>query len=113
MVNDIAVAILACGALCWLVWRGFRAEPGAFGSWPMFARIGAYRVRLHDVRDGRPVCPWEYELRQDYFNSPDQLGSLVTYLNEEHGRRVVGEGVILAPFDHIRIVVRNGRVLRA
>jgi len=113
VINDIAAAVLGCGAVGWLVWRGFCLEPGAFGSWPMFANIGAYRVRLHDVRDGQPVCPWQYELRQDFFNSPQQLGSLVSYLNEERGRRVVGEGVILTHFDHFRIVVRNGRVLRA
>ncbi|SEF03647.1 hypothetical protein SAMN05216489_09813 [Streptomyces sp. 3213] len=113
MVNDIAAGVLACGAVVWLVWRGFRTSPGSFGSWAMFSHIWAYRAQLHDVRDGEPVCPWDYELRQDHFNSPDALSSLVTYLDEVHGRRVTGNGVILMPFDRVRIAVRNGKVVRA
>ncbi|MFJ6894351.1 hypothetical protein [Streptomyces hokutonensis] len=113
MVNDIAAGVLACGAVVWLVWRGFCTSPGSFGSWAMFSHIWAYRARLYDVQDGRPVCPWEYELRQDHFNSPDALNSLVRYLDEVHGRRVAGEGVVLMPFDRMRIAVRNGRVVRA
>lgn len=113
MVDDVAAAVLACGAVAWLVWRGFFTAPGSFGSWAMFSHVGGYRARLHDVRDGRPVCPWEYELRQDHFGSPDALASLVRYLDEEHGLRVVGDGVLLVPFGHIRIAVRNGRVVRA
>jgi hypothetical protein len=113
VINDIAAAVLACAAVPWLVWRGFFTPPGTFGSWAMFSHISAYRVRLHDVTDGQPVCPWEYELRQDHFNSLDGLASLVRYLDEEHGRRVVGEGVLLVPFECVRIMVRNGRVVRA
>ncbi|WP_046729908.1 hypothetical protein [Streptomyces humi] len=113
MVDDIAAGILACAAVAWLVWRGFFTPPGSFGSWAMFSHICAYRVRLYDVRDGRPVSPWDHELRQDHFSSADALGSLVSYLDEVHGCRVAGEGVLLVPFDQLRIAVRNGRVVRA
>jgi hypothetical protein len=113
VVNDIAAVVLACAAVGWLVWRGFLTAPGSFGSWAMFSHIGACHVRLHDVRDGQPVCPWEYEAPQDFFTSPDALRSLVRYLDEEHGRKVAGDGVVLAPFTHIRIRVVNGRIVRA
>ncbi|MFG1807660.1 hypothetical protein [Streptomyces sp. NPDC049040] len=114
MVNAIAALTLGCAALAWLVWRGFFTPVGSFGSWAMFSHIGAYRATLHDdAHDGRPVCPWDYELRQDVFRSAASLQSLVLYLAEEHGMRVVGDGVVLVPFESIRIVVRNGGVVRA
>ncbi|MEU9959506.1 hypothetical protein [Streptomyces sp. NPDC050982] len=113
MVDEIAAVTLAVGALAWLVWRGFFTPPGSFGSWAMFSHTNAYRVRLYDAADGRPVCPWTYELRHGYLNSVEALGDLVRYLEEEHGTRVTGDGVALMPFTAVRIAIRNGRVVRA
>lgn len=113
MVDEIAAAVLGCGALCWLVWRGFFTAPGSFGSWAMFSHLGAYRARLRDIDDDLPVSPWTYELRHDYFNTADTLGQLVRYLEEEHGRRVVGDGVALVPFGYVKIAIRHGEVVRA
>lgn len=113
MVDEIAAAVLACGAVGWLVWRGFFTAPGSFGSWAMFSHISAYRARLRDTADGQPICPWHYELRHDHFNSSAALASLVRYLEQERGRHVVGEGVVLVPFRYIKIAVRHGEVVRA
>ncbi|MFF4505782.1 hypothetical protein [Streptomyces sp. NPDC001401] len=113
MVDTVAAVMLGAGALVWLVWRGFGTPPGSFGSWAMFSHTNAYRVRLYDAADGQPVCPWTYEPRHGFLNSVEGLDDLVRYLEEEHGRRVVGEGVALLPFTSVRIAVRGGRVLRA
>lgn len=112
MVDGIAAAVLGCAAVGWLVWRGFFTAPGSFGSWAMFSRISAYRARLWDSADGERLCPWDYELRHDHFNSAAALSSLVRYLEQERGRHVVGDGVVLAPFRYIKIAVRHGEVVR-
>ncbi|GIF13898.1 hypothetical protein [Actinoplanes teichomyceticus] len=113
MVDQIAAAVLACAVLGLLVWRGFFTPPGSFGSWAMFSHISAYRARLRDSTDDAPISPWDYELRHDHFNSAAGLGSLVTYLEQERGRHVVGEGVVLLPFRYVKVAVRNGEVVRA